>query len=390
MTGDPFDYTSYAATPFYYGSDCFVMDKDEDYKWEDEICYFKNAYICETPAKPATAWTSREYLLARKSFSPVVQTLVQNITTPYFLQCGSSCVANENCTTFAYNEQTGDCRVAGPVKHSQFSSGFDLYSLYERKPEDTSKNILVGDEQGKKVWMADVDKMVFSEIPVGVTWPFKAALDPLTGYVYAAQYNTLSRGTVDGSAMETIEVTGDSSERITDISIDARSRRLFAVVQTHSRIMGFYVDTESLTSFVLVDTGLNNPRCVHAVPLRGHVYFGDDDEIERIDVDGSNRVVIASNPSLTHIVAIAVDTETEKIFAIDWNEEDIFYMNLDGTDLGAFPSITSGVRGLACHGGLLYWMDEDSTLRVTTTIPNSTVTTEGNVLFAGGKFLSIN
>lgn len=48
MDEEQFNYTNYVAyLPFYYGSDCFMMNAANGYRWADDFCDRSNHFICE-------------------------------------------------------------------------------------------------------------------------------------------------------------------------------------------------------------------------------------------------------------------------------------------------------------------------------------------------------
>lgn len=86
---------------------------------------------------------------------------------------------------------------------NSFLYTFSLFSV-----TGSEKRIFVSDELGQKLWMADITKMAFSEIPIPITNPLKATYDPVKGYAYVAQSNyLLSRIRLDGSYQQSINLT---------------------------------------------------------------------------------------------------------------------------------------------------------------------------------------
>eukprot|EP00057_Strongylocentrotus_purpuratus_P021325 XP_011675799.1 PREDICTED: uncharacterized protein LOC105443848 [Strongylocentrotus purpuratus] len=391
MDEEQFNYTNYVSSPFYYGSDCFRMNAADGYKWTDDLCDRSNHFICEKEALIIKEEVKiRRFFFGRKNSIPIAQNTISNESSSNLMRCGSSCISNSNCSTFAYNEKTRECLLARTLYQVESAADSDVYYLQEKTPEGSEKRIFVSDELGQKLWMADITKMAFSEISIPIMNPLKATYDPVKGYAYVAQLNyLLSRIRLDGSYQQLINLTTGVGNRILDLSIDVRYRRLYVVLSPPDVIVEYDIDSDDPAPSDFINTGLGTPRAVHSVSATGHVYFSHDGTIERIDCDGSNRMVIYSGSPLVDVLVLTVDFDTGKIFIVDSTVQDIIYMDLDGTNVLYFLQDTVTVRGLGYHAGLLYWTDDDSTLRVSSTSPGSTITTEGGSIFADARAISI-
>ncbi|XP_054757764.2 uncharacterized protein LOC129263871 [Lytechinus pictus] len=393
MDGEDFNYTNYVPSPFYDGSDCFRMNAADGYKWTDDLCTSKNHFICEKEIGVTLEEEIkiRSFIVGRKGNVPIAQNIFSNEFSSNLMRCGSSCISNSSCSTFAYKEKTRECILANPLNQVDSSDDSDVYFLKVNTPEGNSKRIFVSDEQGKKLWTADILKMQFSEIPSFVTYPLKATYDPVKGYAYVAESNyQLNRIRLDGSYQQKMNLTSGAGNRIMDLSLDDRYRRLYVVLSPPDVIVEYDIDYNYASPSDFINTGLGTPKAVHVVSSKGHVYFSHDGTIERIDCDGINRMLIYSGSPLSDVTALTVDSDTEKIFLVDSSVEDIIYMELDGSNVLYFLQAAVTVRGLGYHGGLLYWVDDDSMLRVSSTTQGSTVTTEEGSIFADARAISIN
>ncbi|XP_071510901.1 protein cueball-like [Diadema antillarum] len=254
--------------------------------------------------------------------------------------------------------------------------------------DNTRKRIFVADTRGEAVWTSDLDHMSFTRIPVNFDGPIKATYNHVDKRVYVANSkgdSPLTTCTLSGSSLSTLLV--GTYTGLTDIALAERHQRLFAVFKDSNVIVVYYLPRRAPQPFV--SSVLSNPRAVHVVESQGHVYFTHDNTIERIDISGSNRqVIVTLASSLRQSNSLTVDVESDRLFLIDGDRENIISVNLDGSDMNmSFLPENTVCIGITSFGGLLYWSDENSVVRISKTIPGSDVTTEGE--FVDAAYLSI-
>ncbi|MGJ8591904.1 MAG: PKD domain-containing protein [Aquaticitalea sp.] len=82
-----------------------------------------------------------------------------------------------------------------------------------------------------------------------------------------------------------------------------------------------------------IASGIGDPYGVAVDPVGGKVYWVDDDgNVSKADLDGSNPQIGFFNVPIAQWRAIALDIENNKMYVYDVNIEEIYAVNLDGTN----------------------------------------------------------
>ena len=90
--------------------------------------------------------------------------------------------------------------------------------------------------------------------------------------------------------------------------------------------------------------------------------WGSDPKIERADMDGENKITVASN-GLTQPFGITVDYDSLKIYWCDSGNNIIEYASLDGGGRTVLVQDVDGLLGvfsLTVSGSLLFWTDMET------------------------------
>ena len=170
-----------------------------------------------------------------------------------------------------------------------------------------------------------------TEVLFATADPTAIAVDPGGGKFYWTSDvdGTLSRANLDGTGIEELH-SGLSVP--TGVAVDPLIGRVFWTEAGTDMIRS---STLAGADIVTLVDGLLNPIGIAAHPAAGWIFWTEStaDKVSRIDVDGNNRLTLASEVSFYNLRGIAVDPVGGRLFfTSDYILGKMFRMNFDGGD----------------------------------------------------------
>ncbi|MBK9049484.1 MAG: hypothetical protein IPL78_00785 [Chloroflexi bacterium] len=90
------------------------------------------------------------------------------------------------------------------------------------------------------------------------------------------------------------------------------------------------------------------PRLSWVDPIKGVLYWKENDTIRRSDLDGSRVTTLYTATSGNQVVDLALDPYSQKLYWLDPNQQTLFRANSDGTGITAIVTgLAAGARGVA-------------------------------------------
>ncbi|XP_074659791.1 low-density lipoprotein receptor-related protein 6-like [Tubulanus polymorphus] len=188
--------------------------------------------------------------------------------------------------------------------------------------------------------------------------------DPSERFVYwvDGRTKTIKRAKDDGSEASTVVPNPSDMHQPYDIAVDPYSKHIFWSCSQNDAIN---VTRFDMTGVGVIMAGTHQkPRSIVLHTQKGWIYWTNlmiPPTIERANLDGSNHLTIIKG-DLGEPSALAVDTETGRLYWADKQSRRIEFSGLDGENRGDFVAQVSNPTSLTVYGEYLYWIDRDKHL----------------------------
>ncbi|XP_053466750.1 low-density lipoprotein receptor-related protein 4 [Ictalurus furcatus] len=144
------------------------------------------------------------------------------------------------------------------------------------------------------------------------------------------------------------------------VAVDWVGRNLYWTDSAERQINAVCLDGYRAEPVVIVDDNVDELRSLALLPQKGVMFWsetGDEAQIERAGMDGSNRRVLVRR-SLHWPVGLAVDLLQNRLYWADEKLPCIGSATLDGDDVKILQLETQSPFSLSVLGNLVYWSDK--------------------------------
>jgi hypothetical protein len=163
------------------------------------------------------------------------------------------------------------------------------------------------------------------------------------------------RSNLDGSAQETLytAILPRNSESVGQLQLDADAQLIYWIDEEGKRIHRMGLNGAGELTVANVPT---LGTALELDPTSGHLYFTTGSfgagtaKIERMNVDGTNRVPIAN----AYGYSLELDPAHQNIYAADWFNNRLIRVGFDGTGLTQIAQV-GPIRDMRVYGGHLYF-----------------------------------
>ncbi len=216
-------------------------------------------------------------------------------------------------------------------------------SSYGMVVDTVNSKLYLGDDSGKKIWVANLDGSDFKEFRTGVGGINGLAIDYQTNLIYwGTTEGEVRRADLTSTTLtqnETV-VTGQTNEP-TGIAIDPVTRKLF----WNNYNGGLW--SKSLDAAGGEVKIIDNPDGGGSVIVVGNkIYYDEftsgDIKIRSANLDGSNLQTVVTGITRLIFAGIVYNPADEKLYWGDRNTSTIRKANLDGSDIENYYVATGG------------------------------------------------
>ncbi|XP_013396320.1 prolow-density lipoprotein receptor-related protein 1 isoform X2 [Lingula anatina] len=187
-------------------------------------------------------------------------------------------------------------------------------------------------------------------------------------YVADTETKTIRGLALNGSAIQTYTIYSGISTNAGGVAVDWINKNIYWTDAEYHVVMMAKCERSSKYVRTIATEGLDKPHSIAVHPARGYVFwidYGEFNKLERSELDGKNRMIIAQGFVGTP-KALTVDFQNDKVYWADilssgtLTSSVIYHSDLDGKNKVEFKTSTySSIQSMVFFKGMLFTSDHD-------------------------------
>lgn len=193
-----------------------------------------------------------------------------------------------------------------------------------------------------KIWRMNMDGSNMEAIVSGIVDPYSIAVNVAGNKIYwADDAGNISRVNLDGSQLERQFVTVPGGQ-MRGVAYNSKTNKLYFYEAKEEKL--YVVNSDGTAKQVIVDGAYGYSIFVDEINEKLYYENRNEPAIMRANLDGTNKVKIASVPS-TRVYGMGIDYVTKKFYWTDMSKGIIQRSNLDGSKPEEFLTGLYSPRG---------------------------------------------